>query len=128
MFMFDVFKPFGEYYEVLNDDRYLTKMIQLGSIFNTFSFAWTFFLDLKNVTFKHLFTVLLLLQVLCCFSVTWLVQSRLTYALTIVFANLCMSGLFGLIHNETKMIFGETIGSPLYGLIYMGQIVTVIST
>jgi len=128
MFMFDVFKAFGEMYPNLNDDRYLTKMIQFGSIFNTFSFAWTFFLDLKSVKFKHLFSVLLMLQIFCCFAINLLVTTRWSYALTIVFANLCMSGLFGLIHNETKIIFGETVGSPLYGLIFMGQIFTVVST
>jgi hypothetical protein len=74
MFMFDVFKAFGEMYPNLNDDRYLTKMIQFGSIFNTFSFVWTFFLDLKSVKFKHLFSVLLLLQVFCCFSINLLVS------------------------------------------------------
>jgi len=39
-----------------------------------------------------------------------------------------MSGLFGLIHNEVKIIFGETIGTPLYSLIFMSQIITVITT
>ncbi len=126
--MFDVFKPLGLMYPDLNDDRYLTKMIQLGSIFNALSFIWTFFLDFKSITFKHLYAVLLGLEVFCCFTIVLLVKSRATYAFTIIIANLCMSGLFGMIPNVTKTVFGDKIASQLYGLIYMGQIITVLTT
>lgn len=67
--MFDVFKPLGEQFADLNNDRYLTKMIQIGSIFNALSFVWTFFLDIKPITFKHLYAVLLVLELICCFPI-----------------------------------------------------------
>ena len=126
--MFDIFKPLGLLYPELNDDRYLTKMIQFGSIFNALSFVWTFFMDFKAITFKHLFGILLALEVFCCFTIFLLVKTRATYAFTIIVANFCMSGLFGMIPNVVFSVFGKAIASQLYGLIYMGQIITVVST
>lgn len=89
---------------------------------------WTFFLDIKPITFKHLYAVLLVLEAFCCFAIQLLVKSKASYAITIIFANLCMSGLFGMIPNVTKTVFGNKVASQLYGLIYMGQIITVITT
>jgi len=77
-------------------------MIQIGSIFNALSFVWTFFLDMQKVTFRMLLTALLCLICFCCFSIQLLVKSRPSYALEIIIANFCMSGVFGLIPNVTK--------------------------
>jgi Zn-dependent protease with chaperone function len=91
------------------------------------SFVWTFFLD-KHASFHVLYTVLLGMLVLVSFTISQLVKTKFLYAWPIIIANLCMSGLFGMIPNAAKSVFGDGLSAQLYGLIYMGQILTVISS
>ena len=122
----DVFKPLGEKYPVLNNDKYLTLMFSIGAIFGALPLVWTLIASIKRVTYKMAFGALLIIEVLCCVLIELMLKSRFFFGVLIIVANFAMAGIWGLTPNLLKKIFGEATAAQLNGIINVGQGLTII--
>ena len=109
----NVYKLFGQNYEDLNDDAFLTWVGSMGSICTSLRFLWSAALDQKS--YKLVYGVLLVCQVLVSLTMFVAIQSKLSYIIWICIGLFCEGGHFTIVPNTLKQIFGDQATS-LYGI------------
>lgn len=110
-----VFKIYGLTVEELNDDRFLTIVGSVASIFNAVRFVWSTLLD--RYSYKQVYGSLLLIQIAVCGTFPFITNSQLLYAIWVCLIYFCEGAHFVLVPNILKKIFGA-YATSLYGVAF----------
>lgn len=60
-YVLNVYKGFGQTVPALRDDSYLTTVGMVAAVLNTIRFVWSSSYDIKGMTFKQIYGLLLVL-------------------------------------------------------------------
>jgi len=60
----NVYKAFGQTQPTLSDDCYLTTVGSISAILGSLRFIWSAAMDIKGATFKRIYGVLLMIQII----------------------------------------------------------------
>ena len=96
-------------------DHYLTKVASVGAIFNSCRFIWSWLLD--HHSYKKVYGTLLVMQIFLNFTIFFVNQNRVFYAVWICLFMFCEGGHFVLAPNILKQIYGSK-ATQLYGILF----------
>lgn len=126
--MASVYKTMGIQLSDDMDDRFLTTVGAVGSIFNGGSRILAGQL-MDKYSFKNIFYCILITQLLVCSTLTIVCSyNKYLYLLWIVLAYNCLGSHFVVFPAEMVKTFGVKSGSKLYSLLYIGIGVGQVST
>ena len=96
----NVYKTFGITIPVLDDDKFLTTVNSVSSLFNSARFIWAGALD--RVSFKYIYGFMVCMQIAMAFSITETVKTKFTYATVVCLTLFCIGAHFALFPNLLK--------------------------
>ena len=99
------YKAFGETFDHLNDDTFLTEVSSISAIFNAARFIWSGALD--KYDFRTVYGVLLVIEIALAFTIRLTVLSKASFAVLVCLVLFCIGGHFALFPNVLKQIFGK---------------------
>ena len=115
-YVLNVFKDYGNTVPNLNDDKFLTLVGSVGSIFMMLRFCWSWFMD-HHYSFVQVYATMLFIQIAAGLTIKWATQSRTLYALWVCMMMLTEGGHFTVIPNAIKQIYGEGAASKVYAIL-----------
>jgi hypothetical protein len=120
LFVVNQTKEFG-FLNGLDDDRYLSLIASIGSIFNTLRFVWSWWLDHSRL--KIVYATLILMQVFLNFTIFLVDKNWYSYAVWIWLFMFCEGGHFTILPNILFRIFGSR-SLAVYG--FFGSFVSIV--
>ena len=112
-----VYKAFGFTTIVLKDDAFLTQVGSIAAIMGALRFAWSAAMDHESASFKKVYGVLLICQILLGSTIDFAVQSRMTFAIWICMMMFTEGGHFTIMPNVMRTIYGDS-ATAIYGIIF----------
>ena len=100
----------------LSNETYLAWVGSIASIFNALRFTWSTATDYYS--YRVVYAVLLVLQIIFNFTVKLVSHSPGAYAVWVCLLLCCEGGHFSLAPNVLKKIFGDDSGIALYGIFF----------
>lgn len=114
-YVINTYKTFGNSIPVLADDKYLTLINSIAAIFNSIRFVWSGALD--KLSFKKVFGVLIIIQLVIAFTVKLAVLSRVSFCIMFCMTVFCIGGQCALFPNILKIIYGKQ-ATFLFGILF----------
>ena len=108
------FKKYGQL-NGLTNENYLAWLGSAAAVCNSIRFIWSYATD--HFSYKVVFGVLLVMQIILDFTIPLVAESSGLYAIWISLLLLCEGGHFTLVPNILKKIYGEK-GTALYGIAF----------
>lgn len=107
-FMMNSFKMFGSHY--INDDKFLTFIGSFGALFNgCLRIVWSALLD--YYPFRNVFSGLIAIQILVILTISWSVNNKWTYLLSVSMSNMCEGAISAVMPTLTLHVFGTKRGN-----------------
>jgi len=113
----NVYKAFGFTNQELKDDAYLTKVGSVAAIMGALRFVWSAAMDCDSASFKKVYSVLLVTQILLGATIEFALQTRWTFAVWICLMLFTEGGHFTIMPNAMRAIYGES-ATTIYGIIF----------
>jgi hypothetical protein len=96
----------------ITSDQFLAFIASMGAVFAMFRWVWSWAMD--HYSFKLIFSLLLALQILLCFTIFFVDKNQWSYALWIWLFTFCEGGMFVVLPNALKKKFGHK-ATAIYG-------------
>jgi len=96
----DVYKSFGLDVPAINDDKFLTTVGSVSSLFDAARFLWSGSLD--KISFRFVYGFLLILQICIAFTIHITSQNKTSYFIVICLELWCVGGHFALFPNVIR--------------------------
>lgn len=109
------FKHFAQLNDIKNE-TYLAWVGSAAAVFNAIRFIWSLATD--YFSYKSVYTVLLLMQIVLCFTMVLVDDSPALFAIWVSLILFCEGGHFTMVPNVLKKIYGAENGTALYGIAF----------
>ena len=116
-YVLNVYKSFGETIPVLEDDLFLTQVGIIAAGLNSVRFVWSSAFDVPGVSFKMVYGVLLVIQIVLGLTLMWASQSKLTYTIWVSVILFAEGGHFALLPTVIKALYGN-LATQVYSLLF----------
>jgi len=83
---------------------------------NSVRFIWSLATD--HFSYKAVYSVLLIMQIVLCFTMTFVDESPALFGVWVSLILFCEGGHFTMVPNVLKKIFGGENGTALYGIAF----------
>jgi len=112
-FIANVYKDFGELY--IKDDRFLTLIGALSAAWAGFRFIWSFMM--QKLSFKMVYSIMLVLQILVAVTINWSVRNRYSYLVSICLTIWIEGGHFTTLPTVCGKLYGMK-GTQVFTIIF----------
>ena len=116
------YKDYGDDY--INDDHFLSIIGAASSAWAGFRFTWAFMM--QKFSFKFVYSIMLILQIITAMTLNLSVKNRYTYLISIWLTIWIEGGHFTVLPTVCGKIYGN-IGSTVYTLIFFAFGVSCLS-
>lgn len=117
-YILNIYKMFGAaHHSAISDDNYLTTVGVFASLIGTMRFFWSGLLDFKWASFKLIYAILLVIQIILGLTFEWAAAyGRITFAVWVSTIIFCEGGHFTLLPAIYRKCFGEEGAIRAYGV------------
>jgi len=111
--------------KTISDDQFLTLVGVIGSIGNGcsryfisyFRILWNLFFN--KTGYKTVLLTLIVIEIIVFSTIHLAKHNKAAYLIEVLFANICIGGIFGTAPSFSQIVFGHKTGSNLYGFIFL---------